>query len=1200
MEFTKMKKLFNLLLVIALVVLFCKESVSQTVKQHEINSIKNFIDRVKSVTPEKPTNHGLITKESVEGETSNFTLNKITGAKDRKSYLMNGNRISTYVFNYGAIGPGYGVLRGKGNVVWRGQDYIFQFCPFVGASVPDNNNSSKRLHIISDALWDYPTRNLREVNPTGDTLWTFQPLLGYDDPTQTYMASNPAPDLNGDGKPDSWPTTWYNPILGRYVWPGYLEQDATNADVEVFWAMDDRDNREFNYFPFAGDMIRRGLGLQIDGRGLQWSNTLAENSIFFVYSISNVSQKNLDSIYFGIYGDPDLGGGCDRNCGENSDDDGLFIPPYNYPGYPGDVTKIPVYARSLAYYWDPDMKGYLNGALGYLGCKYLESPGNANDGLDNDGDGVVDESQVDGIDNDADWNPLTDDVGIDGIPNTNDQGEGDALPTAGKLLSSGAKDPLFPGEPNFEYTDLDESDQIGLSSFNSWAWANDRVSDDESMWNRIQNGNFGEVAHISDIVFIFASGPIKLKIGETKRISMSLLLGESLDDLLITAATVQRIYNANYKFFKPPTKPNVYAIGGDKKVTLYWDTKSEESKDPLTGKDFEGYVIYRSTDPDFSDIQKVTDGKGNAFFSQPLKDLLGNECKWDVDFREEPFTDVNGNGKYDNGEPYSDKNGDGSWSAKAVDWWKGYHPVPFSGRGIQYYLGNNSGLVHSFVDSNNVINGLTYYYAVVSYDHGDSVGIPPTETTKKISIDPITSQIILDVNTVQVTPGPRALGYTPPDISVFPLNHVSGIGNGKITLEIINDLTVLDNIDYKIMFKDTLKQSSGNIVSKNYSVLKIATLVENVQFVDTNFSKLTFSNIDESFQIVLKDENGKIFIQNQDFIVDYSKGLVRRTGNSQLSVNKQYSISYRNFPVYQSTLLKNEDANPVFDGIRIKIKDNPILEIDTINSRWISGKTNCLFKITLGTALPKKDKFPANYEVKFSSQFIDSAKTLNKQSKLITIPVKYSVRDVTNPANPLRIPTFLKENLSTQDSLWGLAEEINFFKPWASITSNDTVIWALTVTAPLDSTKPTIIPSDGDILQIITLRPYNSSDVYTFKSQAGKFNNDLAKTRLDKIYVVPNPYVGYNQIEPTNKLPGTTRGERRIYFENLPPKCTIRIYTLSGDWVQTLNHETSNENGREYWNLLNSDGFSIAYGIYFAHIDAPGIGEKLVKFAIVK
>ena len=163
---------------------------------------------------------------------------------------MNGNNISTDIYNYGGIGPGYGLLRGVNNFVWNKLDYVFQFCPIVGAQVPNANDSTSLMQIISDGLWDYPQQQLREVSPDGKTLWQWQPLVGYSDPESEDMASNPADDLDGDGKPDSWPREWYNPTLGKYVWPGYLSQDATNADLEVFWAMDDRENFEFPYYPY--------------------------------------------------------------------------------------------------------------------------------------------------------------------------------------------------------------------------------------------------------------------------------------------------------------------------------------------------------------------------------------------------------------------------------------------------------------------------------------------------------------------------------------------------------------------------------------------------------------------------------------------------------------------------------------------------------------------------------------------------------------------------------------------------------------------------------------------------------------------------------------------------------------------------------------------------------------------------------------
>jgi len=132
------------------------------------------------------------------------------------------------------------------------------------------------------------------------------------------------------------------------------------------------------------------------------------------------------------------------------------------------------------------------------------------------------------------------------------------------------------------------------------------------------------------------------------------------------------------------------------------------------------------------------------------------------------------------------------------------------------------------------------------------------------------------------------------------------------------------------------------------------------------------------------------------------------------------------------------------------------------------------------------------------------------------------------------------------------------------------------------------------------MRPFQNNDAFTLKTSAAVVDPQKAASSMDNIYVVPNPYVGYSVIEPTNWLPGATRGERRIYFEHLPQRCTIRIFTINGDLVQTLEHDAGMDNARQYWNLLNRDGFSVAYGIYVAHIDAPGVGEKILKFALIK
>ena len=56
---------------------------------------------------------------------------------------------------------------------------------------------------------------------------------------------------------------------------------------------------------------------------------------------------------------------------------------------------------------------------------------------------------------------------------------------------------------------------------------------------------------------------------------------------------MQNIYDNDYSFAKPPLKPTMTAVPGDNKVTLYWNSFSEKSIDPIYGNDFEGYRVYR-------------------------------------------------------------------------------------------------------------------------------------------------------------------------------------------------------------------------------------------------------------------------------------------------------------------------------------------------------------------------------------------------------------------------------------------------------------------------------------------------------------------------------------------------------------------------------------------------------------------------------
>jgi hypothetical protein len=105
-------------------------------------------------------------------------------------------------------------------------------------------------------------------------------------------------------------------------------------------------------------------------------------------------------------------------------------------------------------------------------------------------------------------------------------------------------------------------------------------------------------------------------------------------------------------------------------------------------------------------------------------------------------------------------------------------------------------------------------------------------------------------------------------------------------------------------------------------------------------------------------------------------------------------------------------------------------------------------------------------------------------------------------------------------------------------------------------------------------------------------------TNLQRIRVVPNPFVVSAAWE-RERLGNLPEGEpvRELAFVNLPPECTIKIFTVDGDLVRTIDHD--NGTGTEYWDIRSDYNQMVSTGVYFYHVDSSH-GEHLDKFAIVR
>jgi hypothetical protein len=111
---------------------------------------------------------------------------------------------------------------------------------------------------------------------------------------------------------------------------------------------------------------------------------------------------------------------------------------------------------------------------------------------------------------------------------------------------------------------------------------------------------------------------------------------------------------------------------------------------------------------------------------------------------------------------------------------------------------------------------------------------------------------------------------------------------------------------------------------------------------------------------------------------------------------------------------------------------------------------------------------------------------------------------------------------------------------------------------------------------------FNTTDIQTLTKDL-----DVAESALDLIRVVPNPYYGTSYYE-------TSQLDNRVRITNLPQKCTISIYNVSGRLIRRFTK--ANDASYIDWDLKNGHNIAISSGMYIIHIDAPDIGEKVVKW----
>jgi hypothetical protein len=111
---------------------------------------------------------------------------------------------------------------------------------------------------------------------------------------------------------------------------------------------------------------------------------------------------------------------------------------------------------------------------------------------------------------------------------------------------------------------------------------------------------------------------------------------------------------------------------------------------------------------------------------------------------------------------------------------------------------------------------------------------------------------------------------------------------------------------------------------------------------------------------------------------------------------------------------------------------------------------------------------------------------------------------------------------------------------------------------------------------------FSTSDLRTTTN-----NTETAKTSLDLINIVPNPYYAYSGYEKAAV-------DNVVKITNLPRICTVTIYSLNGTLIRKF--MKSDESTSLNWDLKNQALIPIASGMYIIHVDVPLVGDKVLKW----
>ena len=804
------------------------------------------------------------------------------------------------------------------------------------------------------------------------------------------------------------------------------------------------------------------------------------------------------------------------------------------------------YDMGFIWDWDDNSTGAHN--LAYSAVKLLDTPPAPYD-LDLDGDGIFDIHQGEPLGL-TDWHWFdwykrpgvvkaeTNTSGSCGSDFAGDAGCPGAVDKEAIMYALMAGDTSYLRQAfyGWDWRDItDASPNTNASNYADWYFHPDGAGNLNPHFDSLEGLEI-EYPDGLDCVFIMSAGPFNLAAGDTTKFSFAILMGDppadtknfnTPPDLAKNAEMAQIMYDLKYQGFSPPEAPTVSAIGDDGSVTLYWDSKAEDSRDIVTDvKDFEGYKIYKSTD-------------GGQTWGNPNTDRIYNTDQAAVGWK--PIAQFDLAADEDEalyGKAYAGPDTVAPW----------------------FNLGSNTGLEHHYVDRD-VLNGVTYTYAVVAYD----IGIDSSDSYTsdggdwKFMLETLenfkgTSDLLPQV--VTVTPDARP-SNAPKDWTV--VRGDGNIGTGNVGV-IPSDKSQIqgNNHVYRIVID----------ADPSFKSTAEAPLENNPQYINNP----TYAVIDTTTGDTLI---GWVYKQIPDPNSPGDFISVRDTQATQAA---------RRFPVEMGFKSKLGDS---WGGFQLFTENIEEATLDTIE--WV-GKPKAVapnYTFGLSNSLGFPFSYACDYELRWGERdTTTNGKILPFTTYNITAGTRVDITAASGGSSDQTANADFPDFYSGRRFAFKESAVPGFDSARVKTTYNLSINW------PPDSLSTNRHYENGDVTQINMLKPFEKGDEFYFDATTVSEMAPVTKKLLEEVLVVPNPYIVTAAWEQDIN-------HKSVHFTHLPDECTIKIFTLNAELVYTILHQDI-FSGQAEWNLRSMNRQEIAPGLYVFTVEAPNYETFVGKFAVIR